>query len=85
MFLHINRFKCFFYYQIANMAELLIRIITNLLVNELIAKLFDDSISNSIAFLRFKDNFHFIAHRMLMDVEAICKLVTCGNERFFRI
>lgn len=67
------------------MAKLQIRIIANLLVYKLIAKLFDNSICNSIAFLGFKYDFYVIAHRLLMDVKAVGKLVTRRNERFFSV
>lgn len=67
------------------MTKLLIRVITNLLVNKLIAELFDNGFGNSIPFFRFEDYDDVISRCLLMDIESVSKLVASSDERFISI
>ena len=67
------------------MPKLLIRIITNLLVNKLITKLFDVFLRNNITVFRFKNDVYMIIICLLVDIKAVSKLVSGGNYRFFGV
>ena len=67
------------------MAKLLIRVVANLLVNQLIAELLDGGLGNNVSFFRFEDNDDVISRCLLMDIESISKLVASRDERFFSV
>ena len=80
-----HRSKGFFNNQITYMTKLLICVITNLLVNKLIAELLDNFSSNRNAIFRFKHHFHRITLRLLMNKESVSKLIASSDKCFFGI
>ena len=67
------------------MAKLLIRIKANLLVYEFITKLLDYYIRYVISILRLKSNYNIVLRCLLMNIEAVCKLIASSNKRFFGV
>ena len=67
------------------MTKLQIRIMTNLLVNEFVAKLLDHKFRNIITILRFKYNYNIIARCLLMDIKSLCKLIASSNKGSFGV
>ena len=65
------------------MAKLLIRIKANLLVNEFIAELLNSFFRNRVAILCFKHHKNVFSICLLMNIEAVGKLIASSSKGLF--